>query len=242
MASIELRGNSYRIVFRYQRQKFNRSLKTDNANTANACLARVEDNLRRLDMGLIAVPEGADVGQFLLSDGRAPTRPAHHAEQIRTLGALLDKFWASIESQRLEDTTNHCIKVHIGHLKRAFGPNRRLNTIGLGTLQEYVDTRAEAKGIRDRTLSPATIEKEVATLCTIWNWANNHGYIDFPLHKKGLRFPKTADKPPFQTIAEIRRKIARGGLTRQEQADLWDAAFLTLPEIDEPPASRHRPS
>ena len=39
MASIELRGNSYRIVFRYQRQKFNRSLKTDNANASKNCLA-----------------------------------------------------------------------------------------------------------------------------------------------------------------------------------------------------------
>jgi len=82
MASIELRGNSYRIVFRYQRLKFNRSLKTGNLGTANACLARVEDNLRRLDMGLIAVPEGADIAQFLLSDGRTPTRPAHHARNV----------------------------------------------------------------------------------------------------------------------------------------------------------------
>jgi len=102
MASIELRGNAFRIVFRYQRQKFNRSLKTDDPDTANACLARVEDNLRRLDMGLIAVPEGADICQFLLSDGRSPTRAARHPEQLRTLGALLDKFWLSIESQRRE--------------------------------------------------------------------------------------------------------------------------------------------
>jgi hypothetical protein len=63
-----------------------------------------------------------------------------------------------------------------------------------------------------------------------WRWQRlNHGYIDSPLPKKWFRFPKTADKPPFQTIAEIERKIARG----QEQAELWDAAFLTLPEIDE---------
>ena len=233
MASIEFRGDSYRIVFRHAGEKFSRSLKTDNAKTANASLARLEDNLRRLEQGLATVPDEADLCQFLLSDGRATTRAARKPEQIRTLGGLLDMFWASIESQRLEETTNHCIKIHIGHLKRELGSHRRLNMIGLPDLQAYVDKRATAKGIRNRTLSSTTIQKEIATLGMIWNWALNHGHVDASLQKRGLRFPKTADKPPFQTVAEIERKIARGNLTKEEQADLWDAAFLTRPEIDE---------
>lgn len=233
MASIEFRGNSFRIVFRYAGEKFSRSLKTDNDQIANAALGRLVDNLRRLEQGLASVPEGADLCQFLLSDGRMHVREAHKPEQIRTLGGLLDKFWASIDSQRLEETTNHCIKIHIGHLKRELGNNRRLNTIGLPDLQSYVDKRATAQGIRKRTLSSTTIQKEIATLSMIWNWAVNHGHVDALLMKKGLRFPKTADKPPFQTISEIERKIARGDLTENEQADLWDAAFLTRSEIDD---------
>jgi integrase len=232
MASIEFRGSSYRIIFRYAGEKFSRSLKTDNRKSANASCARLEDNLRRLEQGLAVLPEGADVCQFLLSDGRATTRVAHKPDQIRTLGRLLDKFSDSIPSQRLEPTTEHCVKIHIRHLKRVLGTNRQLGTFGLPVLQEYVDNRALAKGLRDRTLSATTIKKEIATISMIWNWALNHGYVDSPLHKKGLRLPKTADKPPFQTIAEIERKIARGDLSEAEQADLWDAAFLTLPEID----------
>lgn len=51
MASIEFRGDSYRIVFRHAGEKFSRSLKTDNAKTANASLARLEDNLHALNKG-----------------------------------------------------------------------------------------------------------------------------------------------------------------------------------------------
>jgi integrase len=186
-----------------------------------------------VEQGLAAVPEGADVCQFLLSDGRTTTRAAHKPDQIRTLGGLLDKFWTSIQSQHLEPTTEHCIQIHIGHLKRVLGTTRRLDTIGLPILQSYVDYRALAKGLRNRTISATTIKKELASLGMIWNWALDHGYLDSPLPKKGLRLPKTADKPPFQTIAEIERKIARGNLTEAEQGELWDSAFLTLPEIDE---------
>jgi integrase len=46
-------------------------------------------------------------------------------------------------------------------------------------------------------------------------------------------YPKTVEKPPFQTREEIERKIGRGGLRTGEEAELWDSLFLTLGEIDE---------
>ena len=41
------------------------------------------------------------------------------------------------------------------------------------------------------------------------------------------------NRTSFQTWEEIERKIARGGLSEAEQAELWECVFLTLPEIDE---------
>src|SRR5207253_640241 len=38
---------------------------------------------------------------------------------------------------------------------------------------------------------------------------------------------------PFQTWAEIERRMERGGLTPEQQADLWDCLFLTLPEVEQ---------
>lgn len=52
-----------------------------------------------------------------------------------------------------------------------------------------------------------------------------------PFPSKSLVYPKTTQKPPFQTREEIERKIARGGLKKVEEAELWDALFLTLTEF-----------
>lgn len=88
MAAIQLRTDSYRIVFRFAGQRYSRSLKTKDVKTAESLLARVEDNLRRLEQGLTELPVGADLCQFLLSDGRSVVRPANKPTLIRTLGGL----------------------------------------------------------------------------------------------------------------------------------------------------------
>ncbi len=47
MASIELRGKSYRVIFRFNGRRFTRSLKTRSERVATAALHCLEDNLRR---------------------------------------------------------------------------------------------------------------------------------------------------------------------------------------------------
>lgn len=233
MASLETRYGIYRIVFRFDGQKFSRSLKTDNERIALATVARLEDNLSRLEMGQLILPAGADLVTFLLSDGRLEQRPVVKTDACRTMGELLDAFLAGLTPDALEATTEHCIRVHVRHLKRVLGERRLLRSIDLAVVQEYVDRRAAAPGLHGKKLSATTIKKEVATLGMIWSWAENHEILDRPLPKKGLRYPKLEDKPPFQTIAEIERKIALAGLSADEITDLWDAAFLTVPEITE---------
>jgi integrase len=233
MASLEIHYGVYRIVFRYAGQKFRRSLKTDKERTANAALARVDDNLRRLELGQLVLPAGADVATFVLSDGRLDHRPTIKSNRLSTLSALLDEYLARLTPGSLEATTEHCVRIHIRHFKRVLGDKLLLQSIDLAALQAYVDERAKATGLRGKPLSATTIKKEMASLGMIWNWALQHEYVERPLPKKGLRYPKVSDKPPFQTIADIQRKIARGNLTESEIEDLWDAAFLTLPEIDD---------
>ena len=48
-----------------------------------------------------------------------------------------------------------------------------------------------------------------------------------------LTYPKTDEKPGFQTMGEIERKIARSGLTESEIDDLWAGLFLTQVELTE---------
>lgn len=44
-------------------------------------------------------------------------------------------------------------------------------------------------------------------------------------------YPKTNEKPPFQTWKEIERQIEH--LPKKEHQDLWDCLFLTMPDLDE---------
>jgi len=186
-----------------------------------------------LELGHLTLPSGADVAAFILSDGRVDQQPKPAARSSTTLNALLDAYLESIPTGALEATTDHCIRVHVRHFKRVFGEKFRVDEMTLEALQKYVDVRAAAKGLRGKSLSPTTVKKELGTLGMVWSWAANHKYIYAPLPKKGLRLPKTSDKPPFQTMAEVKRKTNLGGLTEEEVNDLWDAVFLTLSEIDE---------
>ena len=103
--------------------------------------------------------------------------------------------------------------------------------MSLEVLQRYVQERRKGRGLRGKDLSPATIKKEIVTLNSIWIWAAHMDYVKGVLPKRGLRFPKTDEKPPFQTWEEIEYQIKTGSLSKAEADDLWDCLFLTLPEI-----------
>jgi|ERR1043166_1113533 integrase len=56
--------------------------------------------------------------------------------------------------------------------------------------------------------------------------------IESPFPTAALMYPKMREKLPFQTWAEIERKIA-GGVSDVEAKELWDCLFLDLSEIAE---------
>jgi len=68
MASLEERAGKFRIVFRFSGQ-------TRDERSARGALARLEDNLRRIDLGTLHLPEEVDIATFLLSDGKTALRP-----------------------------------------------------------------------------------------------------------------------------------------------------------------------
>ena len=235
MASIELRGKSYRIIFRFNGQRFARSLQTRSERVATAALHRLEDNLRRAQLGTLSVPSDADTATFLLSDGQLRSQPKRqpNVATVSTLGPLCDRYMDSMPEGTIEPTTRDCLKIHIRHFKREFGPRFKLTELDLAALQKYVNRRAKSKGRRGKPLSARTIKKEVASLSTIWAWAQRHGHVHEALCKSGLRYPKTDERPAFQTIAEVNSKISKGGLSADEQTDLWNSVYLTVDEISE---------
>jgi hypothetical protein len=51
MPSLEQRNGRFRIVFRFAGQKLSRSLKTNDEDDAQGSFARLQDNLRRAELG-----------------------------------------------------------------------------------------------------------------------------------------------------------------------------------------------
>jgi integrase len=99
-------------------------------------------------------------------------------------------------------------------------------------LQTYINTRRSQKNNRKTAISPITIRKELTTLSGVWSWAMGEGLVAaFP--NKGLKYPKGADKPPFQTWEEIEKQIERGNLPEKEQQALWDCLFLSVSQTSE---------
>src|SRR5262249_14812279 len=124
------------------------------------------------------------------------------------------------------------VRMHLGHWVATLGAAFPVQSLSLDDLQRHVNRRA-AKKYRGRPLSPVTLKKEAASLRAAWNWGVQGGRLRGPFPGRGLKYPKADEKPPFQTRQEIERRAARGGLTGAELEDLWDALFLTLPEVAE---------
>jgi hypothetical protein len=85
MAWLEMRGEQFRIVFRFRGDLLSVNLKATERKEAKACLARFEDNLRLVERGRLTVPPEvakADFGLFLLSDGKLE-KPVHLVRSVK---------------------------------------------------------------------------------------------------------------------------------------------------------------
>lgn len=231
MAFLEKRGKVYHAVFRYGGRRYSTTLKTEADDEAEALLGGVEKTLLRLRQGLLVLPEGGDVLSFVLTEGRQAAKP--HFKPVLTLRELCEQYEASSAARSIEPNSLETVRLHLSHFKRLLKESFPVQTLSGPTLQGCVDRRSQERGHRGRRVSPVTIKKEVTSFSGVWSWGVKAGLLKGSFPSKGLDYPKTTDKPPFRTFAEIERQVARGGLTEQEEARLWECLFLTLPEVEE---------
>lgn len=230
MASLEKRPHGYRVVFMFGGEKIARSLQTKDPKQAKATLARMEDTLRRIELGTLPIPEGTDIATFLLSDGNLTAKPRH--EKPLTLTQIFDAYFANLPAGANEQTTIDGMRLHQRHLERLIGSDFAVQRLTTSDLQTFIEKRSKEKGFRGN-VTATTIRKALVTFRTIWRWGMMTGKVTGTFPNRGLKYPKSSEKPPFQTWAEIDRQIQRGGLTAFEEAELWDCLYLTLPEIEE---------
>ncbi len=233
MATIQKKGNGWYCQFLHHGKRHTFTIGRVSKAEAHAKCDQVGYLLMRLKQRLTEVPAGVGIVEFIQQDGKPkvrPTAPAQNGEL--TLVEFRDRYLATTR-QSQERRSVEGIELHFKHLASALGDRFPIRELKMSDLQEYINRRAKAKGLYGRRLSPATIKKEIVTLRTTWNWGVEMGLVAGRFPIKGLRFPKLDEKPPFMTREEIERRIAAGGLTEAEKKDLWNALFLTLPEVAE---------
>ena len=225
---LDASGN-YHLSFRLGKRRFKRSLKTTNKRDAEHIAARLEENISLVERGRLEIPPEADAACFLLSDGKI-TQKIEPKRQI-TLKELFKAYFAALPEGSLEESTIEGMEIHERHLYRILGETFKIQQLTTEKLQSYIEKRSREPGLRGNKVTPTTIKKPIVTLRTLWNWGVTAKHLVGTFPGEGLIYPKAREKAPFQTWAEIERQIERGGLTRAEEAELWDCLFLTLPEI-----------
>ena len=197
---------------------------------ARAKADQVDYLLMRLSQGLLTLPPAVDIVAFVRHDGAIPSNSESSPIQDEpTLADLRDRYLETHGDGTLEAHTLRGINRHFRHLIRLLGEKFPIRKLSMADLQGYIDKRRKAKGRRG-TLNPATIKKEIVTLRTAWNWGVRMNIVAGRYPNGGLRYPKSDEKPPFQTRAEIKRQVP--GLPPTKVAELWESLYLTLPEIE----------
>jgi len=235
MAWLETHPTSghFRICFRWAGRKLKKTVKTTERSDAETALARFNENLDLLERGRLELPTGADIGTFLLSDGKLNGQPsATHPPRPLTLAELRDAYVQVHSNGAMEENSLATVRMHLRHVIVTLGKSFRVGSITSNDLQRHIDRRAR-KRYRGLPLSGVTLRKEMASFRACWNWGLDAGKLKEVFPGRGLKYPKTDEKPPFQTHAEIERQIARGGLSDAEMRQLWASLFMTRPEIDE---------
>src|SRR5262245_2510048 len=91
MASLELRKDTYRVVFMYRGRKFGYSLDTCDRDIAEALKVGVEKTLMLVEQRLLTVPEGDDIVTFVKAGGKVEEEPSPPPEKL-TLAKLRDAY------------------------------------------------------------------------------------------------------------------------------------------------------
>ena len=253
MAWLEQRRKRFRIVFRFREERLSVNLKATDQKEANACLARLEENLRLVERGRLTVPDGADFGLFLLSDGKLD-KPVQLVRSA-TLAELFADYQANFTAGAKEAITRKMENIHMKHVARILGGDTPVTEVTPGTVQQFVDLRGKELH-QGQPVQAKTVKKAVATFRFVWNWGHRRGTVPAKYPAVELDYAKEKQAEPFRTYDQIQAIVARerGSIDKRRERELWDglvpqsdpgrrSARPRPPEDECPvsvPAPRHR--
>ena len=225
-------GQIAHIRFWLQGHKYFRSLKTTDETAAKSKLWQANETLRRLEHGDLALPDDCtftEAFEFIISGGKQLSHPK--VVDDLTLERIAHDYFDGIPSGAKEESSLATEKTHVGHLKRLLKSSTRFRAIGVPEIQAYVAARRRDKGLRGKPVQPKTIKKEIQTFKQLWDFARVRGHVDGDCPTQHAKLPKGDEKPPFHTWDQIESAIKQGGVSEEQQAELWDSLFLREADI-----------
>jgi integrase len=225
MAGVRKKGNGYHCTFRFRGQRFYFALGDVTEEQARARGVEVDEILGLIERGRLTVPDGVPLEDFVAAGGKVPVVSAR--PETTTARQLFDRYLETHANGTVEDSSLRTARTHLNQLAGSVGDRFRIQSLTLADLQAHLERR------RRRGVSPVTLRKEVATLRACWNWAVHGGALRGTFPGRGLRFPKEEEKEPFRTFAEIEAIIAAEDADDARQEQLWEALYLTRPEVEE---------
>jgi hypothetical protein len=148
MATVENRNGNFRVIFYHVGRRHTAALKVDNADEADGVAARVDETLALIRRGSLAVAEGGDFVQFVLSGGRQTEVP--QAAEVRTFKDLRDRYLDVLGIGVVEANSLLTIRIHLEHVGRTLGANFPIQTLTQADLQAHVTRRSRQNGRRGR--------------------------------------------------------------------------------------------
>lgn len=230
MASIQKKGDAFYCQFVYLGQRHTVTVGKVSQDEAEGFRGSAELLLLRLKQKLITVPPGVSITDFILHLGKVP-EPIVAAPERISFADFGKRYLETHRNGAMEANSLKTVELHLGHFEKTLGPAFEIQTLALADLQRHVNHRREKK-YRGKRLSPVTLKKEMASIRAAWNWAAHMGLVKGHFPSKGLVYPKTDEKPPFMTWAEIERRITPT-MSKAEQAELWDCLYLSKAELAE---------
>lgn len=220
MASIQQKGDAWYCQFMYAGKRLTYTIGEVSANEARQWKAKAEHLLMRLDQGMIEIPPGVAITDFIRHDGKPPITPAAKKARQTTLHELRESYVTTHAAGAIEKSTLDTVRVHLDRLEETYGKHFVLCGLTVSRLQDHINRR-------QKSVAPVTIKKELDTFRTVWNWGQRMGVLADPFPGKGAVYAKTAEKLPFMTWREIDRRVKAGG----DPDLLWDCLYLDTNQI-----------
>jgi integrase len=224
MASLELRNKTYRLVFMHDGKKYGYSLDTRDKPTAEALRGGVEKTLMMINQHLIFIPQDTDIVAFVKAGGHVIEKLKAAPRGIQ-LSTLIEIYLEALGNGSMEQNSLATVRMHLKHFVGSLGGRFDVRSLTMDDLQKHINRRKQR--------SPVTLKKEMASFRACWNWGTQAGKLSGTFPSKGLRYPKGDAKMPFATRSEIERKIAAGGLSERQIAELWAGLYLSKPELND---------